>query len=75
MAKIIDLKSFIIGFLLALVVMLLIGAGTGTGVQEVRIVGISSREALPVKLGDSTVKVELTDIRYNVELPVVVKRN
>jgi hypothetical protein len=73
MNKSIDAKSFIIGFLLALVIGLLAGAGMSSGVAEVRIVGISCREALPVSLRDSTVKMELTDIRYNVELPVVIK--
>lgn len=75
MFKTVDAKSFLIGFLLALVLVLLMGAGSSSDVQDVRIVGVSGYP-LPVELKSSSpMEVELVDFKYGLELPVVVKKN
>ncbi len=60
-SKEIDLKSLIIGFLLATVVFLALGASSGT--QDVRIVGISTYDNLRIKV---------EKIDSSVELPVKI---
>ena len=74
-SKEIDLKSLIIGFLLATVVFLTLGAGSGT--QDVRIVGISTYDNLRIKVEkiDSSVElpVKINDIKYSFEMPVTIK--
>jgi len=74
-SKEIDLKSFIIGFLLAAVVFLALGAGSGT--QDVRIVGISTYDNLRIKIEkiDSSVElpVKINDVKYSFEIPVTIK--
>jgi hypothetical protein len=74
-SKEIDLKSFIIGFLLAAVVFLVLGAGSGT--QDVRIVGISTYDNLRIKIEkiDSSVElpVKINDVKYSFEIPVTIK--
>jgi len=74
MMKFIDGKSFLIGFLLAMVIALLLGSGSSSGVQEVRIVGISGHDSLSVKLENPTLKMEIVDIKYGLELPVLIKK-
>lgn len=69
----IDGKSFVIGFLLALVIMLLLGAGSSAGTMDVRIVGISGHDRLPVIIENSRLEIELTKVGYGVEIPVVIK--
>jgi|GEM_PF-1170871 len=70
--KEIDVKSLIIGFLLAVVLFLTLGSASGT--QDVRIVGISTYDDLNVKIEDikSSIKlpVEIKDAEYNLEIPV-----
>ena len=70
--KEIDLKSLMIGFLLAAVIFLTLGSGSGT--QDVRIVGISTYDDLKVNIEDikSSLKipVEIKDIQYDVQVPV-----
>lgn len=81
--KEIDFKSMVIGFLLAVVLFLLIGAAPGSdGVQEVRIVN-SDWSAVPVKLegvrniipvkiesvGDE-LPVKLEEVKYGLVLDV-----
>ncbi len=73
MNRALDTKSFLIGFLLALVIVLLLGAGTSPAVQEVRVVGFSGHDCLPVTVKDGSLKVELVDVKYGVELPVLLK--
>ncbi len=72
----IDLKSFLIGFLLAAVAFLFVGAGNG--VQEVKIVGISTYDSLSIKIDDVSSSVEvpikLNDISYSIEFPVKIKK-
>jgi hypothetical protein len=74
-SKEIDIKSFIIGFLLAAVVFLVLGAGSGT--QDVRIVGISTYDNLRIKIEkiDSSVElpVKINDVKYSFEIPVTIK--
>ena len=74
-SKEIDLKSLIIGFLLATVVFLTLGAGSGT--QDVRIVGISTYDNLRIKVEkiDSSVElpVKINDVKYSFEMPVTIK--
>ncbi len=74
MNRTIDVKSFLIGFLLALVMALLMGSGSSSGVMNVKIVGFSGNDSIPVTLKDSTMKMEIVDVRYGVELPVVIKK-
>jgi len=61
-AKEIDFKSLIIGFLLAAVVFLVLGASSGT--RDVRIVAVSSSIEVPVKI---------VDVGYRVKIPVEIK--
>ncbi len=75
MDKSMDVKSFLIGFMLAVIIALVLGAAGHPEVQEVRIVGFSGSERLPVSLTDSTLKIELVDVKYGVELPVIVKEH
>lgn len=64
-AKEIDFKSLIIGFLLAAVIFLLMGASpASSGTRDVRIVGISSSVEIPVKIND---------VGYSVKIPVEIK--
>ena len=74
-SKEIDLKSLIIGFLLATVLFLTLGAGSGT--QDVRIVGISTYDNLRIKIEkiDSSVElpVKINDVKYSFEMPVTIK--
>lgn len=74
-SKEIDLKSLIIGFLLATVVFLALGASSGT--QDVRIVGISTYDNLRIKIEkiDSSVElpVKINDVKYSFEMPVTIK--
>ena len=77
-AKEIDIKSLIIGFLLATVLFLTLGSASGT--QDVRIVGISTYDDLKVKMDDTlkvkmddTLKVRIEDIKSSLELPVEIK--
>jgi len=73
-AKEIDFKSLLIGFLLAAVLFLTLGSSSG--VQDVRIVGISSYESLPVKIEEVRssldIPVEIKDADSNMELPVKI---
>jgi hypothetical protein len=69
-AKEIDIKSLIIGFLLAVVLFLTLGSASGT--QDVRIVGISTYDDLNVKIED-ILKVKIEDINSSLELPVEIK--
>lgn len=55
----IDFKSFLIGFLLAVVLFLALGAGTG--VQDIRIVGIDTYDAMRLKIEDQPIKVDVRD--------------
>ena len=55
----IDFKSFLIGFLLAVVLFLALGAGTG--VQDIRIVGIDTYDAMRLKLEDQPLRVRVGD--------------
>ena len=76
-AKEIDIKSLIIGFLLAVVVFLTLGSAAGTsGTQDVRIVDISTYDSLKVKIEDinSSLEfpVEIKDVKYNTEIPVKI---
>lgn len=77
--KEIDFKSLLIGFLLATVVFLSLGAYSG-GTQDVRIVGISTSNKLPVSIeqvasyaGFPTVPVKLEAVNSSVEVPVEIK--
>lgn len=63
-AKEIDFKSLIIGFLLAVVVFLAIGAKPGSGTMDVRIVGVDTYDEL---------KIKIEDVGYSVKVPVVIK--
>lgn len=73
-AKEIDVKSLIIGFLLAVVLFLTLGSASGT--QDVRIVGISTYDDLSVKIEDikSSLEfpVEIKDVKYDLEFPVKI---
>lgn len=73
-AKEIDIKSLIIGFLLATIIFLALGASSGT--QDVRIVGISTYDNLRIKVEkiDSSVElpVKVTDVNSSVKLPVKI---
>jgi len=86
-AKEIDFKSMVIGFLLAAVVFLSIGAYSSSGTQDVRIVGISTYDKLPVKIADvdsykeipvkitevrTDVPVKITGVNYNTEIGVKI---
>lgn len=70
-----DIKSLIIGFLLAVVLMLTIGSSYGP--QEVKIVGIDYGTTIPVKLVDAASGVEIPVLikgtKYNDPLPVRIK--
>ncbi|NIM17159.1 MAG: hypothetical protein GTO45_34600 [Candidatus Aminicenantes bacterium] len=74
-SKEIDLKSLIIGFLLAAVLFLTLGAGSST--QDVRIVGVSTYDALRIKIDDVNSSVEIPikikDIKYSLEIPVKIE--
>jgi len=64
-AKEIDFKSFLIGFLLAMVILLSLGSGpASSGTQDVRIVDINTSDKL---------EVTIADIGYSVKVPVVIK--
>jgi hypothetical protein len=73
-AKEIDVKSLIIGFLLAIVLFLTLGSASGT--QDVRIVGISTYDDLGVKIEDikSSLEfpVEIKDVNSNLQFPVKI---
>ena len=69
-AKEIDVKSLIIGFLLAVVFFLTLGSASGT--QDVRIVGISTYDDLNVKMKD-ILKVKIEDVNSSLEVPVEIK--
>ena len=73
-AKEIDIKSLIIGFLLAVVLFLTLGSSSGT--QDVRIVGISTYDDLKVKIEDikSSLEfpVEIKDVKYDLQFPVKI---
>lgn len=75
LSKTIDMKSFIIGFLLAVVAFLVLGASSGT--QDVRIVGVSTYDTLRIRIDEvsSSVDVPVTikDVSYSVEVPVQIK--
>ncbi len=58
----IDLKSFIIGFLLAAVVFLALAASSNT--QDVRIVGISTYDNLRIKIDE---------VSSSLEIPIKIK--
>jgi hypothetical protein len=66
----IDIKSLIIGFLLAVVLFLTLGSSSVT--QDVRIVGISTYDDLGVKIED-ILKVKIEDINSSIKLPVEIK--
>ncbi|MCP4213412.1 MAG: hypothetical protein GY765_02095 [bacterium] len=74
-AKEIDFKSLLIGFLLATVVFLLMGAGYGD-TQDVRIVGVSTYDELKVKVesisSSTTMPVKVERFDSSLELPVVI---
>jgi hypothetical protein len=76
-SKEIDLKSLIIGFLLAAVLFLTLGAGGSSGTQDVRIVGVSTYDALRIKIDDVNssveVPVKITEVKYAVEIPVKIE--
>ncbi len=77
-AKEIDIKSFLIGFLLAMVILMSIGAGpASSGTQDVRIVDIDTYDALRVELyevkSSLEVPVKIEDVGYSVKVPVVIK--
>lgn len=73
-AREIDIKSLIIGFLLAVVFFLTLGSASGT--QDVRIVGISTYDDLNVKIEEIKssleLPVEIKDAEYNLEIPVKI---
>ena len=73
-AKEIDIKSLIIGFLLAVVLFLTLGSSSGT--QDVRIVGISTYDDLKVKIEDIksslAFPVEIKDVKYDLQFPVKI---
>ncbi len=62
--KEIDLKSFLIGFLLAATIFFGLGSSSGSSTQDVRIVGVSTYDNLRIKIDD---------IGSSVELPVKIK--
>ena len=68
----IDFKSLMIGFLMAAVLFLTLGSGSGT--QDVRIVGISTYDDLKVKIEDIKssleIPVEIKDVKYDIQVPV-----
>jgi hypothetical protein len=68
--KEIDVKSLIIGFLLAVVLFLSLGSASGT--QDVRIVGISTYDDLNVNMKD-ILKVKIEDVNTSLEIPVEIK--
>jgi len=57
--KEIDFRSFLIGFMLAVLLLLTLG-GTG-GVQDIRIVGIDTYDAMRLKLEDQPLRVRVGD--------------
>lgn len=64
-AKEIDIKSFLIGFLLAVVILLSLGSGpAASGTMDVRIVGVDTYDELEVKI---------EEVGYSVKVPVVIK--
>ena len=73
--KEIDFKSFIIGFLLASVVFLAMGSGSGT--QDVRIVGVSTYDNLRVRVekidASEEVPVKIVDVEYGYKIPVNIE--
>lgn len=72
--KEIDIKSLIIGFLLAAVLFLTLGSASGT--QDVRIVGISTYDKMMVEIADIKssleLPVEVKDIKYDLQVPVKI---
>lgn len=75
-SKEIDFKSLLIGILLATVVFLGIGAYSGSGTQDVRIVGIYTRDTLPVKIEKidayTTLPVKIEKIDSDITIPVSI---
>ncbi len=72
-AKEIDLKSFLIGFLLAALVFLGLAASPGT--QDVRIVGVSTYDNLRVRVEKITpreIPVKVEDVSYDLKVPVEI---
>jgi hypothetical protein len=73
--KEIDVKSLIIGFLMAVVLFLTLGSSSGT--QDVRIVGISTYDDLKVKIEDIKssleLPVEIKAVEWNLEIPVKIE--
>lgn len=71
----IDLKSLIIGFLLATVLFLSLGAGYNS-TQDVRIVGINTYDQLKVKVMDidssRELPVKIMDVYSSLEIPVKI---
>ncbi|MCP5050508.1 MAG: hypothetical protein GY940_25310 [bacterium] len=64
-SKEIDFKSLIIGFLLATVLFLTLGAYPGSGTQDVRIVGVYTSNKL---------NVSIREVNSSLEVPVKLKR-
>jgi hypothetical protein len=73
----IDFKSLLIGFLLATVFFLSIGAYGGSGTQDVRIVDINTSDNLNVKIDEVdsyiTLPVKIKDVDSYTVIPVKIK--
>ena len=71
----IDIKSLLIGFLLATVLFLSLGAGY-SGTQDVRIVGINTYDKMKVSIEkintSGELPVEIADVSSSVEVPVKI---
>jgi hypothetical protein len=76
-AKEIDFKSLMIGFLLAAVLFLGIGAYAGSGTQDVRIVGVSTYDNLRVKIeridSSAEMKVNIHNVGSSLKVPVRIE--
>lgn len=74
-SKAIDMKSFIIGFLLAVVAFLVLGASNGT--QDVRIVGIKTFDNMHVSIDGVDkflrIPVSIKDVSSSAEMSVHIK--
>lgn len=70
----IDIKSLLIGFLLAAVMFLSLGAGSGT--QDVRIVGVNTYDKLKVSVErvntSNEIPVKITEVSSSIEVPVKI---
>ncbi len=73
-AKEIDFKSLLIGFLLAAVLFLSLGAIPGSGTQDVRIVGVNTYDNLRVKIekvnSSAEMRIKIEDVNSSIKVPV-----